>query len=166
MSKTPRGLAFTESEKKYYLYFWHYTKCAFDDACWLWLGCRSQNYGMFGLYKRGMWKAHIVAYALARGIVPKKTCVLHTCDNPPCVNPAHLFLGTVQDNNRDRHSKGRSKGGDKHGIKNSHVKLSEMQVRVILHLYHFASYSQVALARKFQTTRQNIWRIVNQRTWV
>lgn len=53
--------------------------------------------------------AHRVAWMITNGPIPDGLCVLHRCDNPPCVNPAHLFLGTVQDNNADRDAKGRGK---------------------------------------------------------
>ncbi len=56
-----------------------------------------------------MWLAHRVAWLIEKGPVPDGLCVLHRCDNPPCVNPEHLFLGTVQDNNADRDAKGRGR---------------------------------------------------------
>jgi len=55
--------------------------------------------------------AHRHAWELANGLVPEGLCVLHRCDNPPCINPDHLFLGTRADNNADRDAKGRSKRG-------------------------------------------------------
>lgn len=81
------------------------------DACWPWMGSRNtggsgKNHG--SIQAGRMVKAHRIAWILAGGPVPDGMCVLHRCDNPPCCNPAHLFLGTVADNNRDRDAKGRS----------------------------------------------------------
>ena len=80
-----------------------------DDDCWLWIaGLTSDNYGSFYFNKKHM-KAHKVSFILHKGKVPKGLCVLHICDNPPCVNPKHLWLGTQIENIKDRDLKGRSK---------------------------------------------------------
>lgn len=80
-----------------------------EDACWLWIAHRNENgYGTFGWKGNNSEKAHRVAYELAYGVAPEQLYVLHTCDNPPCVNPKHLFLGTHQDNTDDRDRKGRN----------------------------------------------------------
>jgi hypothetical protein len=82
-------------------------------ACWLWTGSRSaEGYGSIRVDGK-MRKAHRVAWELANGPIPAGagahgTCVLHRCDNPSCVNPDHLFLGTNADNARDRQAKGRT----------------------------------------------------------
>lgn len=77
--------------------------------CWLWTGPRSAS--GYGRCSRGMKKhrAHRVAFALYVAEIPEGMHVLHRCDNPPCVNPAHLFLGTHIDNMRDMEAKGRAK---------------------------------------------------------
>ena len=78
-------------------------------GCWYWTGARSHHsrsklhrYGRFGKNK-----AHRISYELKFGKIPKGMCVLHKCDNPPCVNPKHLFLGTRRDNAHDMIKKGR-----------------------------------------------------------
>lgn len=80
-----------------------------DDGCWPWIAARnSSGYGWFkpghGAHAVG---AHRMAYELTHGPIPDGLLVLHQCDNPPCVRPDHLFLGTVQDNNADKMAKGR-----------------------------------------------------------
>jgi hypothetical protein len=78
------------------------------DACWPWTGHRNElGYGAIQVGGR-LLKVHRVAYQTTVGPIPAGLVVMHTCDNPPCCNPAHLRLGTVAENNADRHAKGRS----------------------------------------------------------
>ncbi len=78
------------------------------DSCWEWQG--SRTHGGYGeaCFKRNRKSAHVFAYIAAHGPLPDGVCVLHKCDNPPCCNPLHLFLGTFAENNKDRNRKGRS----------------------------------------------------------
>lgn len=90
--------------------FWAKVKKA--DGCWLWTGAGSRKgeHGRIGIGGRseGIALAHRLSWELHHGPVPDGFCVCHRCDNPPCVNPAHLFLGTKGDNNRDMYAKGRA----------------------------------------------------------
>ena len=78
------------------------------EKCWGWLaGTNKDGYGKFKMRGKTL-QAHRLSWVIHNGIIPEGMCVLHHCDNPPCVNPAHLFLGTILDNNRDRDAKGRN----------------------------------------------------------
>lgn len=79
-----------------------------EGDCLVFTGTRSrQGYGSLRV-AGAMIKAHRVAWELAHGQIPAGMAVCHRCDNPPCCNVAHLFLGTIADNNADRHAKGRT----------------------------------------------------------
>lgn len=88
--------------------FWSKVDRRGPDECWPWRGrVNPDGYGLFDLGKTAT-TAHRVAWELSNGEpIPKDLLGCHTCDNPPCVNPAHLFIGTIADNNRDRTTKGR-----------------------------------------------------------
>jgi hypothetical protein len=84
--------------------FWAKMTQPSPTACWEWLGAKDRDgYG----YHWRVRRAHRTAWVLKCGPIPKGLWVLHTCDNPSCCNPAHLYLGTVQDNVRDRDERGR-----------------------------------------------------------
>lgn len=77
------------------------------ESCWIWVGGRASNgYGMTRFLGKQMG-AHRASWLAFRGAIPPKISVLHRCDNPPCVNPEHLFLGTQKENMRDKIQKGR-----------------------------------------------------------
>ena len=86
------------------------------EECWLWNGYRNAlGYGFLSAWPTVM-AAHRLAYELAHGPIPDGLVVRHRCDNPPCVNPAHLELGTYLDNNRDKTERGRDAKGTQHGM--------------------------------------------------
>lgn len=88
--------------------FWSYVEKQGPGECWPWRGGLFTNgYGQFRLGKRKI-KAHRAAYELTHGPIPNGLIGRHTCDNPPCCNPAHVATGTHADNSRDRVERGRS----------------------------------------------------------
>lgn len=139
--------------------------------CWTWTaGTNNKGYGYIGkgAPSRKMLQAHRLSYELHNGPIAvgegyHGTCVLHECDNPSCVNPVHLFLGTVQDNMRDRDEKGRQAGRERHG----NSKLTEGKASEIRSHYVRGSrtYGMNALARKHGVGSSTIWRIVHGESW-
>lgn len=88
--------------------FWKKVKKT--SSCWIWIGTFSHRYGQFHISRGGKWRpvrAHRFSWEITNGKIPIGKYILHCCDNPPCVNPKHLFLGTQLENMRDRFSKRR-----------------------------------------------------------
>jgi hypothetical protein len=98
--------------------FWLRVDSSSADGCWEWTGRRVDEYGQFDIFGSS-WKAHRFAWMLTNGD-PGDLCVCHSCDNPPCCNPAHLFLGTKQDNAMDMVDKGRHAMSKRTHCKNGH----------------------------------------------
>ena len=149
------------------------------DYCWIWTGSMQTNgYGRI-FYDGKDHKAHRVSYELNIGHIPKGMIICHKCDNPSCVNPDHLFLGTNQDNSIDMVQKGRnnieSRSGDNHWMKKHPDKIAKgsslnksclTEDNVIKLRKEFSSgATQVALAKKYGTTNKNIFHIVHRKTW-
>jgi len=148
--------------------FWYYVdKLADPKMCWQWQGS-TQPYGYGQIAWEGkLCGAHRVAYEIAFGQIPQGKCVLHHCDNPSCVNPAHLFLGTRADNVRNMVSKGRQARGNlksRKGSLNSFAKLTEENAREIRQSAAKGA-TQESLAKRFSVHPSTINDIISRRTW-
>lgn len=127
--------------------------------CWEWIGSISVwGYGQFATKRL---KAHRVSWQLTYGEIPNKLHVLHKCDNPLCVNPDHLFLGTQTDNMNDKVAKDRQLKGEESNLH----KLTSQQVNEIRQRYLSGGISQSQLAREYGMTQQGISKIITRITW-
>lgn len=142
--------------------------------CWLWTAFTDRRYGKIIAF--GEQFAHRVSWVIHFGPVPNGLCVLHHCDNPSCVNPKHLFLGTQQDNMTDMNIKGRHSKGETHGSKtrpekvargeaHGRSKLTGNDVLEIRRLYKTTKLSQRKLAIMFDVSQVTIGKIILRELW-
>lgn len=133
------------------------------DLCWNWVaGKEYGGYGMFGI-RDIVYRAHRISWILAYGEIPDGLWVLHKCDNPSCVNPNHLFLGTAQDNVDDMLAKGRHPRGS--GEKSTYHKLSQEKADLIRERYATGDISMRKLGDEFSVCAQTIQYIVSNKKW-
>lgn len=138
--------------------------------CWLWMGCRSRRQVGSRTFDYGyaydgvrIQRAHRLAWQFTNGAIPDGLCVLHRCDNPRCVNPAHLFLGTQRDNAQDRERKGRRQPA--RGERSGRAKLTWQQVEQIRSLYTARAFSQTQLAEHFGVHQTAISAVIRRKSW-
>lgn len=139
--------------------FWSKVDIRSGDECWEWKAFRNKyGYGLFNHLP-----AHRMAYRLGVGSIPDGLCVLHKCDNPPCCNPLHLFLGTRADNNRDKKEKGRAPS--QKGEQNGNAKLTEAEILLICRVYAIRNFTMRELAIKYKVSEQHIFNIIKHKSW-
>ena len=134
------------------------------DDCWEWQAATNKlGYGVVMYHGSGAL-AHRIVWLLENGDVPDGLCVLHTCDNPPCCNPEHLWLGTREDNNKDRAAKGRGGNNPALGEASHLSKLTNKNIEKIR--MRFASGASVyRLATLYGVGWRHIYKIVNREIW-
>jgi len=143
--------------------FWKHVDKLTETGCWHWTAALVRGYGKTSVHIDGRKRqvfAHRVAWELTRGKIPDGLLALHRCDNPRCVNPDHLFLGTHKDNVADMHSKLRGQHGERHWKS----KLSEDQVREIRRRFSSGEPKR-GLARAFGMDKSTIKGIVERLLW-
>jgi hypothetical protein len=144
--------------------FWSKVERGSAQECWEWEASRfPDGYGCFG-YEGRTHHAQRIAYILAYGDFDRSLEVRHTCDNPPCCNPAHLLLGTHADNMRDMAERGRTDYPRLKGDEHSSSKLKSEQVLEIRRRAA-AGESRVDLGLEFGVTPSNISMIATRRSW-
>jgi hypothetical protein len=142
--------------------FWHYVPNRPIGSCWIWKGTLGKaGYGQLPDENGKLIYAHRFSFRLHYGFLPDDKLICHRCDNPPCVNPDDLFLGTDADNRIDSAMKNRTVYGER--VWNS--VLTSDTVREIISLHKTKGISQTLLASKFGVTPSAISNIFIGRTW-
>jgi hypothetical protein len=145
--------------------FWKRVEPKSNNECWDWKGNKNrEGYGRIGTigYQE---RAHRFSWIVHNGPIKKGLFVCHHCDNPSCVNPNHLFLGTSIDNNRDRHEKGRTRCGRQIGIDHNMAKLNDDLVRSLYKEAKEGRLTQRQLSIKYKVSQSVVSRILNGKTW-
>lgn len=137
--------------------FWN--KVIKTDTCWLWSAAKDKDgYGIFHCESKNR-RAHRISWELSNGKIKNNLLVLHKCDNPTCINPSHLFLGTTKDNVNDRVKKGRSGFGVT-------SKIDYKKAIKIRELFSKGVNTRKELAYKFSIHRRTVSDIISNKSWV
>ena len=142
--------------------FWSKVDIGATDKCWEWMSYKNVlGYGRFHTAGKHHL-AHRLSWKFTYGDIPGGMCVCHHCDNPSCVNPRHLFLGTPKDNRRDAIRKGRVPS---RGEKNNRSKLTENDVREIRKRLAQGELSQRDIGNEFGVSNQTVSNIKLGKNW-
>lgn len=137
--------------------FWSRVKKT-HKGCWEWTGNKNDyGYGIFILPGEKRVRAHRYAFELTHGPIPIGLVIMHSCDNPPCINPAHLAAGPKSANNRDAVTKRRHAFGEKNG----HARLTAEMVKRI----RSDTRPQAEIAREYGVSQSHISRIMTRDVW-
>lgn len=132
--------------------------------CWNWSASKARGgYGQFRVLKNGKWtmgRANRISYELFKGELNPALLVCHTCDNPLCVNPNHLFLGTHKENARDMINKGRRKL-----TRNPKHKFLDRIIVENMRKDYLEGMKQAQIASKYDFSRQQVSRVVTHKIW-
>jgi len=146
----------TEKQKRR---FW--ARVLKTETCWVWQGAVDKDgYGACSYVGEPNKKVHQLAYEELVGQIPEGFGVCHTCDNPPCVRPEHLFLGTQADNLADMRAKGRQVRGEQHGMR----KLNESDV-INIRLLKQERVPQWRIAKWYNITDSAVSNIIRNKRW-
>ncbi len=140
--------------------FWNNIDVRGPDDCWNWKAHTNTGYGTMHKDGKGHY-AHRISYELAKGLIPDNLIVRHICNNRLCCNPAHLILGTAQDNSNDAKAAGRQARGERSGV----PKLTTAQVLEIRRLHLVCHISLAAIGRQFGITKVNAGDVAHYKTW-
>lgn len=134
------------------------------NGCWEWQKYKNKlGYGQI-CYMGKQLKAHRVSWIVFKGPIPDGMCVLHKCDNPRCINPVHLFLGSMKDNVQDMINKGRHDYGMPIGIKAWHAKLTDEDV-LWIRQQEYSWKKCEEIAEKFGMSAFTIYNVFKRKTW-
>ena len=145
---------------------WLWAKVTKTDSCWLWHAARlPTGYGFAKRLRKTLY-AHRISWELHYGPIPNGHLVRHfVCDNPPCVRPDHLRLGTQRDNIRDMIGKRRGVQPDNSGVRHGNAKLTDASVRAIRTEYSAGDISQTELGKRYGVSQFAISRVVIGKGW-
>lgn len=132
-------------------------------SCWMWTSTRNKaGYGVIGISQKN-YLTHRLSWEIQNGTIPKDLLVLHKCDNPSCINPEHLFLGTDADNVCDKMNKGRHR--KRSGEATGTAKVTKEQVIEIRERFAQGGIHHSQIAKEFGLSRMAVSFIVRRRTW-